>query len=244
MDFTASRRWCRLPDALFSGGDLFPAVDIPYKSALTHRPAREPPRRHREPLAMFRGHRRPIRGGLRVASVMVVAGLLAGLTSCGGDDTALPDQLTRPKQDRGLGIGRGTQDSGGLFGPGGLFGSRDEKSKGLNEPGIAVNAFLWRASLDVIIDNKWPIASADPFGGLIITDWFQFSESPTERLKLQVLILDRDLRADAIRASIIRQQQAGGRGWVDAPVDPKTAFEFENAILTRARQLRIAARGN
>jgi hypothetical protein len=143
-----------------------------------------------------------------------------------------------------LGLSRGTQDGGGLFGPGGLFGSRDDKSKGLNEPGIAVNAFLWRASLDVIVDNKWPIASADPFGGLIITDWFQFTESPTERLKLQVLILDRDLRADAIRASIIRQQQAGARGWVDAPVDPKTSFEFENAILTRARQLRIAATGN
>lgn len=194
---------------------------------------------------MFRGHRRPRRGALRVASVLVLAALAAGLASCGGDDTALPDQLTRPKQDRGFGLGRGgTQEGAGLFGPGGLFGSRDDKAKGLGEPGIAVNAFLWRASLDVIIDNKWPIASADPFGGLIITDWFQFTESPSERLKLQVLILDRDLRADAIRASIIRQQQAGGRGWVDAPVDPKTAFEFENAILTRARQLRIAATGN
>lgn len=194
---------------------------------------------------MFRGHRRPFRGGLRVASVVVFAALAAGLAGCGGDPDALPDQLTRPKQDRQFGLGRGgTQEGAGLFGPGGLFGSRDDKSKGLGEPGIAVNAFLWRASLDVIIDNKWPIASADPFGGLIITDWFQFTESPTERLKLQVLILDRDLRADAIRASIIRQQQAGGRGWVDAPVDPKTAFEFENAILTRARQLRIAATGN
>lgn len=195
---------------------------------------------------MFRGYCRPMPGGLRVASALLIAALSVGLVSCGGDDTAYPDQVSRPKQDRQYGLGRGTSasDSGGLFGPGGLFGSRDEKRKGLDEPGIAVNAFLWRASLDVIVDNKWPIASADPFGGLIITDWFQFTESPTERLKLQVLILDRDLRADAIRASIIRQQQAGGRGWVDAPVDPKTAFEFENAILTRARQLRIAATGN
>lgn len=193
---------------------------------------------------MFRGHWRPIPGGLRIASVLLFAVLSTGLASCGGDPDALPDQLSRPKQDRQYGLSRGAQEGGGLFGPGGLFGSRDDKAKGLNEPGIAVNAFLWRASLDVIIDNKWPIASADPFGGLIITDWFQFTESPSERIKLQVLILDRDLRADAIRASIIRQQQAGARGWVDAPVDPKTAFEFENAILTRARQLRIAATGN
>jgi len=193
---------------------------------------------------MVRGCRRLLQGGLYVASVTVMVAIAANLVSCGGDDTYYPEQIARGKADRGLGLSKGTTEGGGLFGPGGLFGSRDEKNKGLSEPGIAVNAFLWRASLDVIIDNKWPIASADPFGGLIITDWFQFTESPTERLKLQVLILDRDLRADAIRASIIRQQQAGGRGWVDAPVDPKTAFEFENAILTRARQLRIAATGN
>jgi len=193
---------------------------------------------------MLRGYRRLFQGGLYVASFTVMVTMAASLVSCGGDDTYYPEQIARGRSDRGLGLSKGTSETGGLFGPGGLFGSRDEKNKGLNEPGIAVNAFLWRASLDVIIDNKWPIASADPFGGLIITDWFQFTESPSERLKLQVLILDRDLRADAIRASIIRQQQAGGRGWVDAPVDPKTAFEFENAILTRARQLRIAATGN
>jgi Domain of unknown function (DUF3576) len=193
---------------------------------------------------MSRGHRRLLQGGLYVASVVVMAAMAANLVSCGGDDTYYPEQTARGKKDRGLGLSKGEAEGGGLFGPGGLFGSRDDKAKGLNEPGIAVNAFLWRASLDVIIDNRWPIASADPFGGLIITDWFQFTESPSERLKLQVLILDRDLRADAIRASIIRQQQAGARGWVDAPVDAKTAFEFENAILTRARQLRIAATGN
>lgn len=193
---------------------------------------------------MSRGPRRPMSGGPRVASAVLLTVLALAAASCGGDDTALPDQLTRPKTERQYGLSRGAQDGAGLFGPGGLFGSREEKGRGLSEPGIAVNAFLWRASLDVIIDNKWPIASADPFGGLIITDWFQFTESPSERLKLQVLILDRDLRADAIRASIIRQQQAGARGWVDAPVDAKTSFEFENAILTRARQLRIATTGN
>lgn len=194
---------------------------------------------------MFRGHHRLLRGGLHLAVVATMAAMVASVVSCGGDDTYYPEQIARGRSDRGLGLSKGASDTGGgLFGPGGIFGSRDDKAKGLGEPGIAVNAFLWRASLDVIIDNKWPIASADPFGGLIITDWFQFTESPSERLKLQVLILDRDLRADAIRASIIRQQQAGGRGWVDAPVDPKTAFEFENAILTRARQLRIAATGN
>src|SRR5690606_2155217 len=52
--------------------------------------------------------------------------------------------------------------------------------------GIGVNAYLWRGTLETI--NFMPLASADPFGGLIITDWYQPPESPGERLKVQVLI--------------------------------------------------------
>ncbi len=188
---------------------------------------------------MFRLTRLFVRPALALAIPM----LLSGLAACGPANTeGIPDQVTRNARERGQGLSRQT-GGGTLFGPGGLFGSREEKRQGLDEPGVAVNAYLWRASLDVIVDNKWPVGSADPFGGLIITDWFSFAESPNERLKLQILILGRDLRADALRVSVIRQAQAGARGWVEAPVDPKTPTEIENAILTRARQLRIATGG-
>ena len=50
-----------------------------------------------------------------------------------------------------------------------------------------------------------PLASADPFGGLIITDWYQPASAPDERLKVHVLILDRSLRADAVQVSVFRQ---------------------------------------
>ena len=52
-------------------------------------------------------------------------------------------------------------------------------------------------------------------------------------------------RADGVRASIFRQrydQRAGG--WIDQTIDPKTATDLENTILTRARQLRIAQQGS
>lgn len=102
---------------------------------------------------------------------------------------------------------------------------------------LGVNAFIWRGALDTI--DFIPLASADPFGGLIITDWYQSVEAPGERVKLHVLIKDQALRADTLKVSVFRQV-ASGTGWLDAPVDTATARDIEDRILTRARELRIA----
>ncbi|MBL8535822.1 MAG: DUF3576 domain-containing protein [Hyphomonadaceae bacterium] len=117
-------------------------------------------------------------------------------------------------------------DRGGVFGGGGN-----------EQTGIGVNSYLWRASLDTL--NFMPLASADPFGGVIITDWYSDPTTPNERFKATVYILDARLRADALNVSIFRQQQVNGQ-WSDASVDPETEIQIENAILTRARQLRLS----
>jgi len=174
-------------------------------------------------------------------SALALASLLAACEGSGLDDQTAKEG--RDKYTRAQGLGGRTQTSNdSIFGPGGLFGSREDKRKGLDEPGVAVNAYLWRASLDTL--NFMPLASADPFGGVIITDWYSPPESPNERLKVSILILDRDLRADGVRATVFRQQLNGARGWVEAPVDPKTGRELEDTILTRARQLRVAQIGS
>jgi hypothetical protein len=179
-------------------------------------------------------------GAVLLAGLLVVETI--GLTACGQNQGADTGTLDRRRTDIQQGIGGRTQPADeGLFGPGGLFGSKDDKRKGMDEPGVAVNAFLWRASLDTV--SFMPLASADPFGGTIITDWYSPPESPNERMKVQITILDRELRADGVRASVFRQTMAGNRGWVDATVDPRTNVELENQILTRARQLRIAQLG-
>ena len=85
-----------------------------------------------------------------------------------------------------------------------------------------------------------PLVSADPFGGVIITDWYAPAESPGERVKITVYILGRDLRADGIRAAVFRQRYDRSGNWVDASVEKRTQVELEDAILTRARQLRVA----
>jgi Domain of unknown function (DUF3576) len=104
---------------------------------------------------------------------------------------------------------------------------------------LGVNAYLWRASLDTV--SFMPMASADPFGGVILTDWYSPPEAPAERFKINVFILDRELRSDGIRAAVFRQNKSPDGHWIDAPVDATTATDFENAILTRARQLRISS---
>ena len=85
-----------------------------------------------------------------------------------------------------------------------------------------------------------PLQEVDPFGGVIITDWYANPELTTERFKVTVYILDTRLRADALSVRVFRQEQQENGGWIDAAVNPETAVEIENAILTRARQLRIS----
>lgn len=113
-------------------------------------------------------------------------------------------------------------------------GDRESSNKG--EVGVGVNSFLWRASLDTI--SFIPLKSADPFGGVILTEWYTPNTTSNERIKVDILIIDRQLRADGLKVSVFRQKRQGTE-WVDLPVDTQTSIQLENVILTRARQLRI-----
>ncbi len=103
---------------------------------------------------------------------------------------------------------------------------------------IGVNAYLWRASLDTL--SFMPLLQADSNGGVIVTDWYSNPNNAGERMKLTVSILDRDLRADALRVAGSRQVNQNG-AWVDAPVQAATIQKLEEIILTKARDLRRAA---
>jgi hypothetical protein len=101
---------------------------------------------------------------------------------------------------------------------------------------LGVNAYLWRATLDTL--SFLPLASADPYGGVVITDWYANPSKADERLKATVYILDTRLRADGISAAVFRETLVGG-AWVPASVSPDTNIALENAILAKARQLRM-----
>jgi len=128
-----------------------------------------------------------------------------------------------------------------VFGSGGLnlFGGKkpDAGDGGGGGGGIGINSFLWRASLDTL--SFMPLSSADPFGGVIITDWYSAPDSPDERFKMTIYILDRRLRADGIKVAVFKQTRDGTQQWTSAEVAGDTAVQLENAILVRARQLRL-----
>lgn len=124
-------------------------------------------------------------------------------------------------------------DGPGLFSSFGL-NKKEEKSEA---PSIGVNSYLWRATLDTL--SFMPLSSADPFGGVIITDWYINPEKRDERFKATAYILDTRLRADGLKVSIHKQMRQV-TGWVDVNTAPETELQIENAILMRARQLKLS----
>ncbi|MGC9269141.1 DUF3576 domain-containing protein [Acidiphilium sp.] len=131
--------------------------------------------------------------------------------------------------------------SGSSGGLGNLFTLGGKSSAPAGQTGVAVNAYLWRASLDTL--SFMPLASADPFAGVIITDWYSPPATPNERFKATAYILGSMLSANDLKVSIFRQTRQGG-DWVDQPVDPATANGIEDRILARAAQLKAAGQLN
>ena len=172
---------------------------------------------------------------LSLASSLCIGGLL--LSACASEE------ITEEDFEGSAGVILETSDIDyskrkTIFGEGGLsfFGDSEPKNTG---GALGVNSYLWRASLDTV--SFMPVNSADPFGGVIITDWHSSTEAPSERFKLNVYILGRALRADGVRVAVFRQVQDRRGAWKDAGVPEETRIKIEDAILFRARQLRNQA---
>lgn len=122
--------------------------------------------------------------------------------------------------------------SGCVFG-----GGNNVERRVVEEITGGANPYLWRASLDTL--DSLPLVTADPYGGTIIYDWHSFESAPGERIKATVYILDSRLRADGVKVSVFRQVNQDG-SWADAATDPETGIQLENAILSRARNLKAS----
>jgi hypothetical protein len=152
---------------------------------------------------------------MRNASILITACGALALASCASNSAG-----GKPYQTGGLHLLPGHKSSGPA-------------------PAIGVNAYLWRASLDTLA--FMPLASADPYGGVIITDWYVNPEKQDERFKCTVYILDTRLRADGLNVTVFKQVRDLATGaWKDSPASDQTSTDVENAILTRARQLRLS----
>ena len=181
---------------------------------------------------------------IRLQPVMASALVACLLAACGN---------TKPNPTDPAYIGREGPNSGGQMPGGSILGDSNlvfgtNKDRGGNRSGadtgggvLGVNAYLWRGALDTL--SFMPLSSADPFGGVIITDWYTPSAANDERFKATAYILGRELRSDGVRVSIFRQVLQNGQ-WVDAPVSPVTVGDIENKVLSRARELRAQSQAN
>jgi len=138
----------------------------------------------------------------RVFALVALTGSAAfGLAACSSSSEeaeVIPSPqvdapLPRP-EPAGQASSKDNSSGGAMWG---MFGSGDQK-------GVGVNEFLWRASLDTL--HFMPMDSADPYAGVIKTNWYTSAQSPNQRLKVTVFILDTRLRTDALRVSVFQRQ--------------------------------------
>src|SRR3990167_3924569 len=154
---------------------------------------------------------------VRFISALSLALSLSACTSEPHQDAELKTESSEDRRANNMGKFLG-EDALTFGGP---------KKREQEDTGLGVNSYLWRASLDTI--SFMPIASADPFGGVILTDWYSPPQNPRERLKMNIFILDSQLRSDGLKVSVFRQERDSYGHWTDLPVDPQTLIDLENA---------------
>jgi len=127
----------------------------------------------------------------------------------------------------------------------GLFSKDSSKGINLNEllsgknnqsSNINVNAYLWRASLNVL--SIAPLISTDALGGVIISDWYINKEIKNQRLKITAFIIGSELRSDGIKVKV-HIQNFKNNNWSETYSDINLANKIEENILNEARNLRV-----
>lgn len=166
----------------------------------------------------------------KFALALLSSSLILASTGCSNYNSKMEYPKTREERELER-MGKLTDQEGFV-----LFGSK--KHGGSAVSAINVNAYLWRACLDVI--SFMPIASADPFGGTILTDWYTSSNNLNERMKINVFITSAELRSDAIKVSAFRQIKKNGI-WQDSSPNAGFTTALEEKILLRARHLKYSS---
>ena len=130
---------------------------------------------------------------------------------------------------------------GGLFGNVGLdiLGGDDKNDKGASgfaSVGMPINPYLWSASLETL--SFMPLSSADPFGGTIFTDWYTSDVNENERCKINVFISGAELKTQNLRVSSFCEVYKNNK-WVGVKTNTEDNIRLENAILNKAKKLKI-----
>ncbi len=132
------------------------------------------------------------------------------------------------------------QSGGGLLGDGGLSidgilnGNTNNTTVG--SISMSINIYLWQGALETV--DFMPLSSADPIGGTIITDWYSTTENQNERCKLNIFITGKNLSTENLRVNSFCQE-FNNQIWVNKKINKENNIKIENAILNKAKKLRL-----
>jgi hypothetical protein len=155
----------------------------------------------------------------KIAITALIVGTLGAcgtLRNLGGEATARPDTYTNANNPNNI----ETDPSNTIW-------AAFNRSSG--EQNVEVNRYLWAASLEVL--NFLPVQSVDPFTGVIVTG---YGTPPGGGRSYRATVLIDDPALDARSLSLALQTRGGNT------VSKATTRAVEDAILSRARELRIA----
>lgn len=160
-------------------------------------------------------------GSMGIVRGAVALGAVAALAGCGGSLFGQSAREQAAQQQTPVTIARAERTARGstLFD---LFSNADDPNVTLE-----VNRYLWAATLDVL--DFLPVQTADPFSGVI---QFGFGTPPGGGRAYQATVLIQDPALDARSLNVALRSRGGA-------VSRETQRAIEDAILTRARQLRI-----
>jgi len=167
-------------------------------------------------------------------SVAFAASLSFALAACGANQSSeRPDAANAQQASTGESSEIDTEAS--IWTILGFAKKESQRSPG-PQTGSTVSPILWQAALDTL--NFVPFASQDPIYGSMVTDWYSPPNKPNERYKINVFILARTLRSDAVAVTVTRQARLGDGNWLETTIERKVETDLETAILNRARQLK------
>lgn len=144
---------------------------------------------------------------------------LTSLAACGGGGGAFGPATDRPPQYSDPNNPQNIDTENTIW---------NAFNRGANETNVSVNKYIWSASIEVL--DFLPIESVDPFTGVIVTG---YGTPPGGGRAYRATILINDPALDARSLNVALQTRSG-------PVSPATVRAVEDAILSRARQLRVA----
>ena len=132
---------------------------------------------------------------------------------------------------------------GGLFGEKpqditSMFRKKEKTNSSISSVGFPINPYLWKGSLETI--SFMSLASADPFAGIIITDWYTSQNSPDERCKLNIFIKGVKLQANNLKVNSFCQTLSENGFWVDQKINIENNIKLENTILNQAKKIKLS----